>query len=625
MGFMDKIASKMQKMQENMVAKQEKMIEAKGLRDIKVLVEVTKSLRGNLSAEAEISGFVTVSNERQNAWDLKEIYVRISEWWIESKPWTREEAANDHDVQWNATKDIHPEGNEGWDSVNRRKAAAIERAVQEKMRGPPQEKKKQIVGAQQHLVKAAAGGQGLVLPPGQHKRFEFTIKMPRTWSPREKDWRLELDAIAKVDLQHTWNSESLVIPVEHSKRQPSWYFEPLAVPGGAKGAAGGRGADFFERPSSIGTFEVIPKGQKATLQIAKGGADEFLIEFQTPGVVRKASEFHQKVDPAILQRLMGKLDAVSQALNTLRNIAADDPAREKMTKAHQALKQFGHALYLQMIPSPVQEALKDTKIAMEFGLDESLVGYPWELLNDGENFLCLKQPLGRYVATGSATHSMSFVQRAKQNGVKFLLIVDPDGSLPGAKAEGAAIQEALSKIEGVKIKVMTGADADSINLITELAEGYDFIHYSGHAVFDAEHPENSGMLLNDGLFKAFSLAGAVKAHPPILAFINACESGKQADWSKGETKYENNVAGLASAFLVNGINFIGPMWPVFDDAALSFAKNFYFAVLSGTPLGEAMMKAKKFIFDLFKGEEIAWASYSLYGDPTQTLEIQKAG
>jgi len=34
-------------------------------------------------------------------------------------------------------------------------------------------------------------------------------------------------------------------------------------------------------------------------------------------------------------------------------------------------------------------------------------------------------------------------------------------------------------------------------------------------------------------------------------------------------------------------------------------------------------KSKKLIFDTFKGEEIAWASYSFWGDPTQTLELQK--
>jgi hypothetical protein len=380
----------------------------------------------------------------------------------------------------------------------------------------------------------------------------------------------------------------------------------------------------YVKPMAVGTFEVIPKGQKTTLQIARGGAPgEYKVSFQTPGVVRQASEIAHKVDQDLLVRLMGKLDQISQAINVLRGLDENDPARAKMEKAHESLKKFGLMLYNQTIPPSLQAPIKALTSAMEFGLDESLVGYPWELLHDGEDFLCLQIPLGRYVASGNKTYTTNIVQRGKKTGVKFLLIIDPDGSLPGARTEGETIKKELEGIEGVSVKTLVGPEADSMNVLGELGVGYDFIHYSGHAVFDADNPDNSGILLSDGVLKAFSIAGAVKNNPPIIAFINACESGKQADWTKGDTKYENQVSGLASAFLINGINFVGSMWPVYDDAALLFARNFYFAVLQGVPLGEAMLKSKKEIFDAFGGEVIAWASYSLYGDPTQTLEIKK--
>ncbi|OLS15828.1 MAG: hypothetical protein RBG13Loki_0563 [Promethearchaeota archaeon CR_4] len=381
----------------------------------------------------------------------------------------------------------------------------------------------------------------------------------------------------------------------------------------------------YTKPLSVGTFEVIPKGQKTTLQLARGGTPgDYKISFQTPGVVRQTAEIAHRVDQDLLVRLMNKLDQISQAINVLRNLDENDPARAKMEKAHESLKKLGQTLYSQMIPPSLQGPIKALTSAMEYGLDESLVGYPWELLHDGEDFLCLQIPLGRYVVSGNRSFSTNVVNRPKKNGVKFLLVIDPDGSLPGARTEGDAIKKELEGIAGVSVKTLVGTEADSMNVLGELAAGYDFIHYSGHAVFDADNPENSGMLLSDGLLKAFSLVGAVKSNPPIIAFINACESGKQADWTKGETKYENQVSGLASAFLINGINFVGSMWPVYDDAALLFARNFYYAVLSSVSLGEAMLKSKKEIFDAFHGEVIAWASYSLYGDPTQTLEIKKA-
>ncbi|HMF31342.1 MAG TPA: CHAT domain-containing protein [Candidatus Lokiarchaeia archaeon] len=349
----------------------------------------------------------------------------------------------------------------------------------------------------------------------------------------------------------------------------------------------------------------------------------FRISLQTPGTVQSGTEYLQQIDLSVLEGLMGKLDKVTSALNVLRSLPKNDPARAKVEKAHEALKKFGYALFLQVIPEQLHEIIKNLNIALDFGLDETLVGYPWELLHDGTKFLCLKLPLGRFVAASDEQQSFKFIERGKRNGVKILLVVDPDGSLPGARSEGETIKNALETVAGVDIKVLVGEEATKAELLMELAGGYDFLHYSGHAEFKAENPADSGILLADGLMKASVLVNAVKGVPPIIAFINACEAGRQADWTKGETAFENQVSGLASAFLLNGINFIGPYWPVYDDAALIFSVNFYQAVLNGVPFGEAVRKAKEIIFNKFKGEEIAWASYSFYGDPTQTLEFEK--
>ncbi|MHA1732895.1 MAG: CHAT domain-containing protein [Promethearchaeota archaeon] len=574
---------------------------------VKLSLEVTKSPRGNLKANAEITGWVTVSYEpkEKKKKKAKPIEIRnlrvalVQSWMSPGKKMTLEEA------KMRTMKSM----DESESQYMARVKALMERPV-------PDENFTQ----QGDVFEILGKKEKVKLEAGESKRYEFQLKMPGTWSAKKKpdyDWHFAIVANLKRGRLKGATSPEIVVPVEGSHLEPSWYFEPLP-----EGGAGGAQAGMFEKPSSVGAFTVIPKGQKATIQIAKGANEgELAVTFQTPGVVRAASEFVQKVDPSLLERLMGRLEKITSALNVLRTADKDDPTLAKIEKAHLALKKFGHTLWLQVIPPSVQEGYKDLSCAVDFGLDESLVQYPWELMHNGEEFLCLRTPIGRFVASGSSDAALHFVERKQKNGVKFLLVVDPDGSLPGARKEGEAIMKALEEIEGVEVKLLQGEDADSIELLSELAEGYDFLHYSGHAVFDAENPENSGMLLADGLLKAYSLAGAVKSNPPILAFINACESGRQADWSAGQTEYENGVSGLSAAFLVNGINFIGPYWPVYDDAALMFSKNFYYAVLSGVPLGEAVMKAKKLIFDTFEGEEIAWASYSFFGDPTQTLEF----
>ena len=108
--------------------------------------------------------------------------------------------------------------------------------------------------------------------------------------------------------------------------------------------------------------------------------------------------------------------------------------------------------------------------------------------------------------------------------------------------------------------------------------------------------------------------------PPILAFINGCESSQEKSWND-EIAYENQVFGLADAFLRCGAYYIGSLWPVHDDSAVQIAQDFYRCLLSGVSLGESLRIAKKNLFDKNGEKEFAWASYILYGDPTLTLLI----
>ncbi|HMF34250.1 MAG TPA: CHAT domain-containing protein [Candidatus Lokiarchaeia archaeon] len=576
--------------------------------EAELLIEITKSPRGMLTFGAQISG-----NLKITVFDIKSKIDNISLELLEC--WNSESfTLKPNEKKFSAT---HPmpqvigEPHMNW----------IERINEARKFG---EYTHYIVHERLFMLGDVKKKDKLALKPNEEQKLPFLLTLPAKWSCDNPtgNWRFEILAF----LSDKTCSNILIVPVEGSKVKPSWYFEPIKI-GTELGENTGSTTNATYSQTQlgyVGSFTVVPKGQKATLLLGKGEAEEeYRISLQTPGTVRSGSEYRQTVDPAVFEGLMGKLEKVTSALNVLRSLPATDPARAKVEKAHEVLKKFGYALFLQMIPEHLHDVIKNLKIALDFGLDESLVGYPWELLHDGTNFLCLKIPLGRYVATSNEDHSFKFIERGKRNGVRILLIVDPDDSLPGARSEGEAIKNSLETIAGVDLKVLAGADATKAELLMELAGGYDFLHYSGHAEFNSENPANSGLLLADGMMKASTLVNAVKGIPPILAFINACEAGRQTDWSKGETQFENQVSGLASSFLLNGINFIGPYWPVYDDAALTFSVNFYQAVLSGVPLGESVRRAKEFIYNKYKGEEIAWASYSFYGDPTQTLEFEK--
>ncbi|HMF30241.1 MAG TPA: hypothetical protein VKK79_02410, partial [Candidatus Lokiarchaeia archaeon] len=306
---------------------------------MKVSIEVTKSPRGYLKPNAEVSGWLTLANVKDKSEELEKISIALMELW------------------WDQGVDIGPSD---YKNVHDEKVIF--------------KKSKQV--------------SKVVFKPGEKKRWEFTFKLPQSWSCSDfqrfrnvgslsGSWRISIVGIASRGKLRN-DVVELVAPVEGTKVKPMWFFEPDKGIKGA-GGAGGSGA-VFERPSSVGTFSVIPKGQKATLQLAKGDEEgEFLVSFQTPGVVRGSNEFSQKVDIELLGRMMEKLEKVASALNVVRGLDADDPSRAKTEKAHESLRKIGNALYNQMIPRTVQDALKQLKIALDFGLDESVVSYPWEL------------------------------------------------------------------------------------------------------------------------------------------------------------------------------------------------------------------------------------------------------
>ena len=78
------------------------------------------------------------------------------------------------------------------------------------------------------------------------------------------------------------------------------------------------------------------------------------------------------------------------------------------------------------------------------------------------------------------------------------------------------------------------------------------------------------------------------------------------------------LAGWAKSFLTAGAGaFIGSLWEVRDNAASHFAEEFYRALFSGVPLGDAMKQARTAI--QIEPSDPTWLAYTLYGNPAAIL------
>ena len=90
------------------------------------------------------------------------------------------------------------------------------------------------------------------------------------------------------------------------------------------------------------------------------------------------------------------------------------------------------------------------------------------------------------------------------------------------------------------------------------------------------------------------------------------------------SRYQGDVFGLATACINQGVAaYIAPLWPVQDVLAADLAAEFYRElVLHRASVGEALRRAKVRARGGKSGGEarqLTWASFVLYGDPTQQL------
>ena len=235
---------------------------------------------------------------------------------------------------------------------------------------------------------------------------------------------------------------------------------------------------------------------------------------------------------------------------------------------------------------------------------------PWELLIIDDKPLCLYNSLGRVVSK----KLQDKFEKDEEVIIRILFICNPLGDLPNTKIE---IQNILDELKPAIDKgyfdtmVLEGANATTTNIIEIMkSRKIDIIHYSGHAFFDEDHPEKSGLILSDKVLNATEISRSLEYFPELV-FVNACESAKS---DSGES--QDDVPGIGQAFINAGTKtFIGSLWPIDDREASYFAVNFYHNLLQNRSAGECVLVSRKFLYD--NPDSIyGWASFMMYGNPT---------
>jgi CHAT domain-containing protein len=357
---------------------------------------------------------------------------------------------------------------------------------------------------------------------------------------------------------------------------------------------------------------------------AAGGGQAFQMKYTPP--------FRATIRPPVeeLNVGAGELDPIQLALTDLIKKAENNAADAALLADMQLL---GEELLTFLIPRYVQSDLRAGNLFLEIGMDTALLSYPWELMHDGEDFLCLKHSLGRFVNSssqlpttlqppstllGSALAKLSVLvisvpaPEPRQSAAGAALVYD---KLQEAEAETTAIIECLAAVADVEPKVLIGKEATYHNVFSALKrEQFQIIHYNGHAYFNDRKPYLSGLVLHDRDMTTGPLASTIGTKPPVLCFINACETAKSVQ--AASTGNRLDIYGLARGFLDTGAYLLGSRWKINDQTSAEFAKQFYTSLIQdGKSMGKATLEARKACKQAVPADVFGWASYVYYGDP----------
>jgi len=292
----------------------------------------------------------------------------------------------------------------------------------------------------------------------------------------------------------------------------------------------------------------------------------------------------------------------------------------KAPEVRSKLYSLGSVLCDELLPAQIKKDLQTSKadyLILEISSD--LVHIFWELLVLTDKFLCQLFRMGRLVKTKQEiTKSTS---KKPNFPLHMWILADTKGNLPSAAKEGQEIFNRfyLQNDGSPVIEAQLDPIISKIQLIEKI-RFFDIIHFAGHTENSSSESSQKGWQLSTDSFSAADIK-KMEAGPslPAIVFSNACQSVGSTSWEVKKSAFD-----LAGAFLLGGTrHYIGTFWDIIDDPSSNFALFFYEHLLNGNTIGDAIHYARNELIK--KGDNACWASYLLYGDPTEVYFDQDKG
>jgi CHAT domain-containing protein/tetratricopeptide (TPR) repeat protein len=343
------------------------------------------------------------------------------------------------------------------------------------------------------------------------------------------------------------------------------------------------------------------------------GDDTCLIEFYFPKeyllVSAVTAESKSPTNHVILE---------DEALDTLREDLATF-LEMSSTEGWEVPLSLCKRLYKKLL-GPIIETLPATVNRLLLVPHASLYHLPFSALHDGTGFLCERFSVS-YVPTTSLIPILSHKSEESTGGASGAHIhggggdnaylVSAISDYSATRTNGVVFSSRLRSAAGLEDLGYTMEEAQNIaslgkgavgatTLITndEVKESlpkmfgqYEVVHFAGHAVFNADEPMASGLVLADGsiLSAASILEGnALRTSRGRLLVLSACQTGVNVVTDGGE------ILGLARALMYAGMpNLVLSLWEVADRSTADLMQDFHTCWQSGqVTIAEALRQAQ---------------------------------
>lgn len=288
----------------------------------------------------------------------------------------------------------------------------------------------------------------------------------------------------------------------------------------------------------------------------------------------------------------------------------------------EAAKKFGHQLFHAVFTGELLGQLRTSmdrchehgrglRIRLRLKGVPALAELPWEFLYDIEqdHFLATSTltPMVRYLDLPQTVPTLRV-----RPPLRVLVVLAGPRNLPNLDAEGEweRLKTSLAPLEANGAIQLERLPTATLDCLRRRARGEPFhiLHFIGHGGFDQtagdgvlhfEDPKGMSDPIPGQL-----LGNILRDHDCLrLAVLNACEGARQSN--------QDPFSGVAQSLCQQRLPAVVAMqFEISDDAAKTFAEEFYGAIADGLPVDAAVSESRKALFSGRFGQE--WATPVLY-------------